>query len=102
MYKLGVTRDQLPNLKALADYIDGSYCRTRLGNKVVKTTGKKLGDYFDGTEEEEDDSQQQQIMRSDELMNLLIYVCQNPKKFFLMNLSLLVEYSMAINAYTKK
>ncbi|MGA9170079.1 MAG: hypothetical protein WCF03_13900 [Nitrososphaeraceae archaeon] len=62
MYKLGVTRDQLPNLKALADYIDGSYCRTRLGNKVVKTTGKKLGDYFDGTEEEEDDSQQQQIM----------------------------------------
>ncbi|MGB7639327.1 MAG: hypothetical protein WBL88_17325 [Nitrososphaeraceae archaeon] len=52
----------MPNLKALADYIDGSYCRTRLGNKVVKTTGKKLGDYFDGTEEEEDDSQQQQIM----------------------------------------
>jgi hypothetical protein len=49
LYKYGVTNDQLPNLKALADYIGGSYRKSH-GNKVVVCTAAQLAEYFDKIE----------------------------------------------------
>jgi hypothetical protein len=49
LYKCGVTNDQLPNLKALADYIGVSYRKSH-GNKVVVCTAGQLEEYFDKIE----------------------------------------------------
>jgi hypothetical protein len=49
LYKCGVTNDQLPNLKALSDYIGGSYKKSH-GNKVVVCTAGQLSEYFDKIE----------------------------------------------------
>jgi hypothetical protein len=49
LYKCGVTNDQLPNLKALADYIGASYRKSH-GNKVVACTAPQLAEYFDKIE----------------------------------------------------
>ena len=46
LYKCGVTNDQLPNLKALADYIGASYRKSH-GNKFVVCTAAQLAEYFD-------------------------------------------------------
>jgi hypothetical protein len=46
LYKHGVTRDQLPNLKALADYMSASY-RKSDGNMVVDADLAQLSTYFD-------------------------------------------------------
>lgn len=48
--KYGVTNDQLPNLKALTDYITGATYRKSNGHKVVVCTAAQLADYFDKTE----------------------------------------------------
>ena len=53
LHKCGVTREQLPNLKALADYMNASF-RKAHGNKVVSWTGGQLDDYFDKVEEIEE------------------------------------------------
>ena len=53
LQKCGVTREQLPNLKALADYMNASF-RKAHGNKVVSCTGGQLADYFDKVEEIEE------------------------------------------------
>ena len=53
LYKYGVTTDQLPNLKALADYIGGKYRKSH-GNKVVVCTAVQLAEYFDKIEVVED------------------------------------------------
>jgi hypothetical protein len=55
LYKCGVTTDQLPNLKALADYIGASYRKSN-GNKVVACTGAQLAEYFDKIEVIDSDS----------------------------------------------
>lgn len=49
LYKCGVSNDQLPNLRALADFIGGTYRKTN-GNKVVVCTAVQLSDYFDKIE----------------------------------------------------
>ena len=49
LYKCGVTNDQLPNLKALADYIGGTYRKSN-GHKVVVCTAAQLAEYFDKIE----------------------------------------------------
>lgn len=46
VYKCGVTRDQLPNLRALADYMGATYRKSH-GNKVVVCNGAQLSEYFD-------------------------------------------------------
>jgi hypothetical protein len=51
LYKYGVTNDQLPNLKALADYITGASYRKSHGNKVVVCAAPLLSDYFDKVED---------------------------------------------------
>jgi hypothetical protein len=56
LYKYGVTNDQLPNLKALADYIGASYRKSH-GNKVVVCTGAQLAEYFDKIEVIESDNE---------------------------------------------
>jgi len=53
LYKCGVTRDQLPNLQALADYMGASF-RKSDGNKVVVCTGAQLVSYFDKIEDIDD------------------------------------------------
>ena len=50
LYKHGVTREQLPNLKALGDYMNASF-RKAHGNKVINCTGAQLEEYFDKIEE---------------------------------------------------
>jgi hypothetical protein len=47
--KYGVTNDQLPNLKALADCIGASYKKSH-GYKVVVCTAAQLAEYFDKIE----------------------------------------------------
>ena len=47
LYRLGVTKDQLPSLKVLSDCMDASYRRSNTGNFVIKCTAKLLGEYFD-------------------------------------------------------
>ena len=46
LYRHGVTRDQVPNLKALADYLDADYKKSD-GKKVVFADKDKLTRYFD-------------------------------------------------------
>ena len=46
LYKQGVTRDQLPNLKALSDYMNAEY-RKSDGNMVVDANLAQLTTYFD-------------------------------------------------------
>jgi hypothetical protein len=50
LYKYGVTNDQLPNLKALSDYISGATYMKSNGHKVVVCTAAQLADYFDKME----------------------------------------------------
>ena len=53
LQRCGVTREQLPNLKALSDYIGADY-RKAHGNWVINCTGTQLADYFDKIEEIEE------------------------------------------------
>jgi hypothetical protein len=46
LYKFGVTKDQIPNLEALADYLGGEY-GFQHGYRVVKCTANQLESYFD-------------------------------------------------------
>jgi hypothetical protein len=50
LYKYGVTTEQLPNLKSLADYIAGANYRKSHENKVIVCTAAQLGEYFDKIE----------------------------------------------------
>ncbi len=50
LYKLGVNKDQLPNLQALADYMGGEF-RKSMGNKVVDCNDAVLSTYFDKVED---------------------------------------------------
>ena len=49
LYRYGVTRDQLPNLKALADYMGADFKKS-MGNKVVSVNDATLIKYFDDVE----------------------------------------------------
>jgi hypothetical protein len=49
LYKYGVTRDQLPNLKALADSINAEYSRDEKG-AIIKVTMNQISNYFDVVE----------------------------------------------------
>jgi hypothetical protein len=53
LYKYGVTRDQLPNLKALADIMNAEYSRDEHG-ALIKVTMDQISDYFDSVEEDYD------------------------------------------------
>jgi hypothetical protein len=46
LYKFGVTKDQIPNLKALGDYLGVEY-GIQHGYRVVKCTTNQLESYFD-------------------------------------------------------
>jgi hypothetical protein len=46
LYKCGVTRDQLPNLKALSDDLNAEYSRDSNG-VVIKATMQQIEQYFD-------------------------------------------------------
>ncbi len=56
LYRQGVTRDQLPNLKALADYMGATYRKSE-GNKVVACTETQLSAYFDEIEDQQGQEQ---------------------------------------------
>jgi hypothetical protein len=45
LYEYGVTKEQLSNLKALADYMSGSWKRTN-GKTIVEVSNKQIEDYF--------------------------------------------------------
>lgn len=47
LYRLGVTKDQLPNLRALSDYMSAEYTRDRHGYYVVKATVSCMKAYLD-------------------------------------------------------
>ena len=49
--KQRATPDQLPNLKALVDYIAGASYRKSHGNRVIACTAAQLSEYFDKMEE---------------------------------------------------
>jgi hypothetical protein len=49
LYKHGVTRDQLPNLKALADSMNAEYSRDEKG-AIIKVTMDQISNYFDMVE----------------------------------------------------
>jgi hypothetical protein len=49
LYKCGVTRDQLPNLKALADVMNAGYSRNENGS-VIKVTMAQISEYFDSAQ----------------------------------------------------
>jgi hypothetical protein len=51
LYKYGVTRDQLPNLKALADVLNVEYSRNEHG-AIIKATMEQINNYFDTVEGE--------------------------------------------------
>ncbi len=53
LYKYGVTRDQLPNLRALGDYMKAS-CRKSHGISVVDANFAQLSTYFDKIDVVED------------------------------------------------
>lgn len=53
LQRCGVTREQLPNLQALRDYMGADY-RKAHGNWVINCTGTQLADYFDKIEEIEE------------------------------------------------
>jgi hypothetical protein len=46
LYKYGVTRDQLPNLKALADLMNAEYSRNEHG-AIIKVAMGQISNYFD-------------------------------------------------------
>lgn len=52
LYNRGVTKDQLPNLKALGDYMNSDY-GVYAGKRVVKADKAQLTAYFDKIEESE-------------------------------------------------
>jgi hypothetical protein len=52
LYKYGVTRDQLPNLKALADVMNAVYSRDENG-AIMKVTMDQISNYFDTVEGDE-------------------------------------------------
>ncbi|MFL6315591.1 MAG: hypothetical protein ACJ73C_02480, partial [Nitrososphaeraceae archaeon] len=52
LYKYGVTRDQLPNLKALADVMNAEYSRDENG-MIIKVTMEQISNYFDKVEGDE-------------------------------------------------
>jgi hypothetical protein len=52
LYKYGVTRDQLPNLKALADSMNAEYSRDEKG-AIIKVTMNQISNYFDTIEGDE-------------------------------------------------
>ncbi|MFL6382853.1 MAG: hypothetical protein ACJ72S_16430, partial [Nitrososphaeraceae archaeon] len=52
LYKHGVTRDQLPNLKALADVMNAEYSRDENG-MIIKVTMEQISNYFDKVEGDE-------------------------------------------------
>jgi len=45
LYEYGITKEQLSNLKALADYIGASWKRTN-GKTIIEVSNKQLEDYF--------------------------------------------------------
>ncbi len=47
LYKLGVSRDQLPNLRSLADYMGAEYTKVHPGKNVVKAAVLNLKEYLD-------------------------------------------------------
>ena len=53
LQRCGVTREQLPNLQALRDYMGADYRKVH-GNWVINCTGTQLADYFDKIEEIEE------------------------------------------------
>jgi hypothetical protein len=53
LYNHGITKDQLPNLRALADYMKADFKKSD-GNKVVKASKAQLAAYFD-LEESQDE-----------------------------------------------
>jgi hypothetical protein len=52
LYKHGVTRDQLPNLKALADSMNAEYSRNEKG-AIIIVTMDQISNYFDTVEGDE-------------------------------------------------
>jgi hypothetical protein len=52
LYKHGVTRDQLPNLKALADLMNAEYSRNEHG-AIIKANMDQISNYFDTIEGED-------------------------------------------------
>ena len=59
LVKNNITRDILPNLKTLADYMGAEYVKVHPGNKVVRCTGKDLQNYFDKTVNVEKDEKKE-------------------------------------------
>jgi hypothetical protein len=53
LYKYGVTKDQLPNLKALADLMNAEYSRDEKG-AIIKLTMDQISNYFDTVEGDDD------------------------------------------------
>jgi hypothetical protein len=53
LYRCGVTKDQLPNLRALADYMGADFKKS-MGNKVVSIDDAALSKYFDDIEYDND------------------------------------------------
>jgi hypothetical protein len=49
LYKHGVTRDQLPNLKALADVMNAKYSRNQNG-AIIRASIDQISNYFDTVE----------------------------------------------------
>jgi hypothetical protein len=49
LHKYGVTMDQLPNLKALADVMNAEYSRNEDG-VIIKITMEQIRNYFDTVE----------------------------------------------------
>ena len=52
LHSRGVSKDQLPNLKALADYMNADY-RTNQGKRVIIADKAQLSAYFDEMKEME-------------------------------------------------
>lgn len=53
LYRHGVTKDQLPNLKALADEMDGIYSRDDYG-AILKLTTDQIREFFDTIKGDDD------------------------------------------------
>ena len=51
LYQNGVTHDQCPNLRQLADYMDGKYYKTN-GNMVIGVHHQAIIQYFNDFEDE--------------------------------------------------
>jgi hypothetical protein len=63
LYEYGITKDQLPNLKALADFIGGKYHKSD-GKNVIEVSQKQLEVYF---EEEEEHREQREWFYTPEI-----------------------------------